>query len=62
VPSARFRAPPAACGHPTPRRPFCAAADASDSINGKGGWVLVDFPKTAAQARLLEKALSGFEV
>jgi adenylate kinase family enzyme len=26
----------------------------------KNGWILVDFPSTYAQAKLLETALSGF--
>jgi adenylate kinase family enzyme len=26
------------------------------------GWILIGFPKTLAQAKLLEKALSGYEI
>ncbi|RKO93481.1 hypothetical protein BDK51DRAFT_25580, partial [Blyttiomyces helicus] len=28
---------------------------------GAGGWILVDFPRTRAQAQILEKELSGYE-
>ena len=39
---------------------FTAAGAAAD---GKqvGGWALIGFPKTADQAKALEKELSGFE-
>lgn len=29
-------------------------------LDNKAGWVLIDFPQSYAQAKLLEQALSGF--
>ncbi len=48
-------------------RPETGMGDASTARTGpdemrSGGWVLVGFPETAAQAMLLEKELTGFEV
>lgn len=37
------------------------AGPEKDNTDKSGGWILVDFPRTKAQAQLLERELSGYE-